>query len=111
MIIKSCTKCGGFFRDNGTGRCEKCRKSDDKKENDKIYNQRYRNKHSDKFYHSAQWKRLSKAVLAKASYKCADCGGLATEVHHIVEINDDWSKRFDLSNLVPLCTSCHNKQR
>ena len=112
MIMKPCTQCRKLFAYNGHSRCNECEaKSADRKVEQRIYNQRYRNNESDKFYHSAAWKRLSKTVLINAHYRCAQCGKLATEVHHIVEITDDWNRRLDISNLVPLCTSCHNKQR
>lgn len=33
----------------------------------------------------------------------------ANTAHHIIEIKDDWSKRFDLSNLFPCSNNTHNK--
>lgn len=111
MLIKKCSRCGKLFQYNNKSLCPDCQASDDRKTSDRVYNQKFRDKRSDRFYHSAEWKRLSKIVLAKAGYKCAECGGLATEVHHVVEIRNDWNRRLDVSNLIPLCTSCHNKQR
>lgn len=113
MILKKCTVCGKFFQYNGHSKCPECaeKTAKNRRQNDKIYNQKYRNKESDRFYHSAEWKRLSKLVLARANYRCAVCGGLATEVHHIKEVRECPEKRLDPSNLMPLCTSCHNKQR
>lgn len=111
MLIKKCTRCGKLFPYHTGSLCPACVSDADRRDNDKIYNQRYRNKQSDRFYHSAEWKRLSKVVLAKAQYRCAECGGLAVEVHHIIPVRDDWSKRLDIHNLVPLCTSCHNRKR
>lgn len=118
MIMKYCTKCGTLMQYNGKSLCAVCqqkreeqRKAYRNKEKDKIYNQKYRNKKTDKFYHSKEWKNLSRAILAKANYQCALCGKLAVEVHHIEEVADNWEKRFDIDNLMPLCTSCHNKQR
>ena len=113
MLNKYCTKCGKLMIYNGRNLCDEClsKVNEIRKDNDRIYNRRIRNKKSDQFYHSKEWKTLSKIVLAKADYKCAICGGLAVEVHHIKEINVDWNERFNLNNLMPLCTSCHNKQR
>lgn len=114
MIIKICTKCGKTFRFNGKSLCNTCYgllHKQERKQSDKVYNQKYRNKQSDRFYHSAEWKRLSRFVLRNADYRCAVCGGLATEVHHIEEITVAWDKRFDIDNLMPLCVSCHNRQR
>lgn len=111
MILKKCTKCGRFFQYNGKSRCPECNITDNRKENDRIYNQRFRNKQSDRFYHSAEWKKLSRLVLIKANYRCAECGKLAVEVHHIVPVTEAPERRLDITNLTPLCTACHNKQR
>ena len=75
------------------------------------YNRRARNSRNDKFYHSKAWRTLSVAVMASADYKCAECGDIACEVHHIVSINEDWSKRLAPGNVQPLCTRCHNRKR
>ena len=113
MLKKYCTKCGKLMIYNGRNLCDEClsKVNESRKDNDRIYNKKIRNKKSDKFYHSKEWKVLSKIVLAKADYKCALCGGLAVEVHHIKSVNTDWNERFNLNNLMSLCTSCHNKQR
>ena len=101
---------------NGKSLCDECRTERHKrrKESDRIYNQKYRNKLTDKFYHSKEWKQLSKSILIKANTSgegCAVCHKPATEVHHIEEVADNWERRFDVTNLMPLCTICHNKQR
>lgn len=106
MILKFCTRCKQAFLFCPNSLCPDCREKYNAQ-----YNQYQRDKRADKFYHSAAWKAMSKAVLAKANYKCAICGGLAVEVHHIKEIRTDWDKRFDPDNLMPLCTACHNAQR
>lgn len=113
MILKKCTACGKFYRYCSASKCPECRakSAQIKRSRDKIYNSRIRDRETDKFYHSAAWKRLSKVVLARAGYKCALCGGLATEVHHIEDVRTAPGKRLDPSNLTALCTSCHNKQR
>lgn len=111
MLIKKCSGCGRIYQYDSCHLCPECRGKNARNDDDRIYNRRVRDKQSDRFYHSAAWKKLSKVVLARAGYKCAECGGLATEVHHVIEIKDDWSRRLDVSNLVALCTSCHNRQR
>lgn len=110
MIVKYCTKCKKVMAYNGHSMCDECRKEYEKSQS-REYNRFRRNRRSDNFYHSKEWKDLSRLVLARANYRCADCGGLAVEVHHEVEISECWEKRFDISNLTPLCTSCHNKRR
>ena len=34
----------------------------------------------------------------------------AKEIHHIIPIEEDWSKRLDYDNLIALCSDCHNAQ-
>ena len=55
--------------------------------------------------------KIRKELLEKQGFKCAICGKLAVEVHHIKPISTNWNERFNLDNLMPICTSCHNKQR
>lgn len=41
-----------------------------------------------------------------------EANGIITEgntVHHIVEVKDDWNKRFDWDNLQVVCKECHNR--
>lgn len=66
-----------------------------------------------KFYHSKAWKDKREEILARDNYECQHCKakGLVvegTEVHHIIHLKDDWSKRFENDNLVTLCRVCHN---
>lgn len=114
MIIKRCTKCGKYFPYCSSSLCPECREVRQRKQSDKLYNQKIRNKETDRFYHSRAWKELSKRILLKANaigQGCAVCHGLATEVHHIEEVKDCPEKRLDESNLIPLCTKCHNSMR
>lgn len=111
MIIKYCSKCGKSMIYNGHSMCNECQQIYSKPQKDKEYNKFRRNKKTDKFYHSKEWKELSKYILIKANYICADCGGFATEVHHEKEVSMHWEERFNPNNLVPLCTSCHNRRR
>lgn len=51
--------------------------------------------------------------MLQYDYLCQDClkDGKYTKadvVDHIVELKDDWSKRLDESNLIPLCHYHHN---
>lgn len=105
-IYKYCCKCGKLIPYTPRSLCTNCL---NKRQSD--YNRFQRDKKSDRFYHSRQWKALSKTILAKANYKCALCGGLAVEVHHIKDIRSHWELRLDSDNLIPLCTACHNAQR
>lgn len=37
---------------------------------------------------------------------CSICGRQATEIHHIIH-RDNLLLRYDLNNLLPLCSDCH----
>lgn len=110
MIIKYCPQCKSEMS-YGKSLCNECEKKYDKKENDRYYNRFKRNKKTDKFYHSNEWKKISLFVLMRNNYRCYDCGKLATEVHHKKPIAEYWEERLNIDNLIPLCTSCHNKKR
>lgn len=68
----------------------------------------------DWFYHSKDWKSLREIALDRDNYLCQLClnDGTITDakiVHHIVYVDDDFSKAMDLNNLMSVCHSCHNK--
>ena len=67
------------------------------------------------FYHGVKWKRLRESVLSRDNYLCQDCLAsnmlvAAEEVHHIIEVKEDWNKRYEEDNLISLCKSCHRKR-
>jgi 5-methylcytosine-specific restriction endonuclease McrA len=69
----------------------------------------------EKFYGTEKWKRKRAAILARDKYQCQICKRYgrtrqATEVHHIVHLEDDPSRALDASNLISLCKACHNKE-
>jgi len=66
------------------------------------------------FYKSKQWQRLSKLHRIN-NPMCEQClkDGIVRQadvVDHIIEIRDDWEKRYDEDNLQSLCHSCHWKK-
>ncbi|QDU62155.1 HNH endonuclease [Planctomycetes bacterium Pan216] len=67
-----------------------------------------------RFYQSKRWRRFRKWFLARQPL-CIDCeaaGRLkeADQLHHVVKLKDDWSRRLDPTNVVGLCRSCHSKR-
>lgn len=69
----------------------------------------------DSFYQSKEWSLLRNQKFYDADGLCELCrkNGIikeAKEVHHIVPIEIDWSKRLDYDNLLALCSDCHNLQ-
>ncbi|MDD2954009.1 MAG: HNH endonuclease [Parabacteroides sp.] len=121
MLLKMCARCKAPVLYPAVY-CPKCQEITDKikeertKTTNKKANRKYdkysRNKQSDKFYHSPEWRALSAKVMQDNGYRCKDCGSIATQVHHEVEIDTPlgWDLRFDYDNLVCLCDKCHNKR-
>lgn len=67
------------------------------------------------FYQSTEWKALRNYKFGMADGLCENCKKkgivrVGREVHHIVPIEEDWSKRLNFDNLVLLCSDCHNEQ-
>lgn len=116
MITKLCKRCKRIIP-YGTTYCIDCQpivdeqKKISKEKRAKHYDQKIRDKQSTAFYNSAAWRLLSRTRLQKDEYKCQVCGALASEVHHIKSIKKHWHLRLDISNLMSVCTPCHNKMR
>ena len=120
MLLKACNRCGNLIP-YGSPYCKECtpiveaereaRLSEYKKESNKRYNKTRDPKYV-RFYNSGDWKALSAKRLQDDGYRCAWCGGIATEVDHIVEIKtpEGWEKRLDYDNTRSLCHDCHDKR-
>ena len=106
MIYKRCSRCGKRLPEGKTCICIKQRH--------KEYDRYSRDKKSDSFYHSKEWKEArDKALEADEGldvYAYMTSGQIiaADTVHHIVPLRDDWSKRCDVSNLMSLSPASHN---
>ena len=66
------------------------------------------------FYASKEWRNLRDVKFADANGLCEMCKAdgviqVGKEVHHIVPIEKDWSKRLDYDNLILLCPAHHNE--
>jgi len=81
----------------------------------KTYDLFRRNKKSADFYHSDEWIKTREVVLNKFShidiyaYYAEHKIIAANIVHHIDELNDDWSKRLNIENMIPVSDGSHNK--
>ena len=120
VIVKPCARCRKLIA-YGRIYCEACavivesereeatRKR--KRVNDRKYNAKRDPKYT-RFYASGEWKRLSRAKMDSAGYKCENCHKTATEVHHIdpIQTSSGWELRLEWSNLEAVCVSCHNKR-
>lgn len=68
------------------------------------------------FYHRTAWRRIRVQALQRDHYLCQKCLAKkkitpATEVHHIIQLEDDPSLGLELSNLQSLCWYCHEETK
>ncbi len=102
-MLKSCGRCGGIHDANYT-----CYKG---KSNNKYTK-------ADMFRKSYSWLKKSTNIKERDKYLCRCCisniynttniyNFNKLEAHHIVPINEDYSKRLDDDNLVTLCCYHH----
>ena len=86
----------------------------EKVSNNRHYDKYLRNKQSTAFYHSGEWISLRQVVISR--YKGLDIYAYyidnkivyAEMVHHIIELEEDWNRRLDITNLIPLSNQNHN---
>lgn len=115
MLLKSCGRCRKLIP-YPKKYCDACTPvvEAERQERIKKSNTRYNRKRDPKylrFYASSDWKRMSKARMQAAGYRCEECGRLAVEVHHVAPIQtpEGWERRLDWGNLKALCLDCHNR--
>lgn len=68
------------------------------------------------FYHRTAWRRIRLLALQRDHYLCQKCLARkkitqATEVHHIIPLEEDPSLGLELSNLQSLCWNCHEETK
>lgn len=68
-------------------------------------------------YQTAEYERWRAAVIARAGGRCQDpkCQhpdrhGIRLFADHIIELKDDRSKAFDVTNGLARCGSCHTRK-
>ena len=86
-----------------TGYCDKHKKETRKRHN------AYRGSAHSRGY-TSRWRRESKRFLQYNAYVCAVCGGIATEVDHIVPHKGDPKLFWNKDNWQPICSPCHKKK-
>lgn len=71
-------------------------------------------KRAHRFYNSKAWVGLRDRVMIEAGYICAHCGGAATIVDHIQELDetniDNPNIALNHENCQALCHECHNRK-
>lgn len=117
MLYHKC-RCG-ILIPQGIARCKACEERKQKydkereKERQKIYSRYRRDKKKAAFYVSPVWRKKRAEILALHDY--IDIYAFyvqkrimtADMVHHIVPLEDDWSRRLDAGNLIPLSNQNH----
>ena len=62
------------------------------------------------FRGSSAWKKKRKAILNRDDHKCKICGCTNNlQVHHILSISTHPTLRLEDTNLISVCTDCHEK--
>ena len=112
MLYHKC-KCGRLIPQE-LRRCPECEKKENESDSRHVeYNRHRRNKKTAAFYTSGEWRKVR--ALTLSTYDGLDLYAYyvqhtiepAEMVHHIVEIEDDWSRRLDITNLFPLNNKNH----
>lgn len=102
-MLKACSRCG---RIHEAGQCTV--KAEKKARNyDRSDNEAYQ------FRQRAKWRKKSKQIRTDAQYLCEVCRdkkklvyeGLS--VHHITPLSEDTSIGYEDTNLICLCSQCH----
>lgn len=66
-----------------------------------------------KFYNSAEWRTIQSVVTYKYNSICLWSYFIenkiipSDEVHHIESLRDNWDRRLDIDNLIPLSHAAH----
>jgi len=65
--------------------------------------------------YNRQWKRFRLNVMMERDGTCEDCGSIPSELselelHHVVKLVDDPSRKLDRTNVRLLCKGCHSKR-
>ena len=70
-----------------------------------------RERRSDERYHTHRWTKFSR-WYRKTFPVCRECGNAAEVVDHIIPARQIEAERFyDVTNMQPLCSRCHNRKR
>ena len=112
-FLVKCTHCGKKYRYGSE--CDCSGKIEAQKRREKYYDKVVRNKDKSRLYHSKKWKDLTEQCKLKFYgldiYEYYKYGNITQGLlsHHIIEVDDDDNRVFDLSNLMYLTVSSHNE--
>lgn len=122
MLMELCQRCGAKIAYRNRY-CNECKSKEDaeriqkhrlrsKKYNSDRYIKDKENESYRLFYTTQAWKNKRVFILKRDNYECQICKSLckykpATDVHHILNLLDNYDKRLDNDNLISLCHECH----
>ena len=101
-IYKRCGRCGARIPAGQS--CPKCKR---------LYARKDLSDHVTRFYASGAWAKARELCKARCNgidwYEYSLTGRVVTGdvVHHIIPVRDDFSRRFDVNNLIFLTNSNH----
>lgn len=115
MLYTLCKDCGSKISYKTT-RCIECdnkfKKESSKRNNMNRYIRDKSNQSYRLFYSSTQWISKREEILRRDNNECQVCKAMykfvqATDVHHILNLKDNYELRLDNNNLISLCKECH----
>ena len=63
-----------------------------------------------RFYQTKEWRKVRQIILNLNGGKCAKCHKKAHMVHHLKKVKEFPLLALLITNLEPLCNSCHNEE-
>ena len=108
-IYKICSRCGKMVETGKECQCIKNRKA----QSNKLYDKAMRNTESKNFYTSRKWRKCRENILESDGidiylYMTKGIVKAADTVHHIIPLQDNWGKRFQIENLMSLSAGTHS---
>ena len=111
MLLKLCKGCGKLIPQT-MNMCEDCEEK--KQSRYMVYNNTRRDKRAAEFYISKEWRTMRECIINL--FDNVDIYALYVRhelltcepVHHIVELEEDWTQRLNPLNLIPLNQSSHS---
>ncbi len=113
MLYKVC-RCGALIPQS-MRLCEQCEERNQSRH--VVYNNTRRDQRAAEFYVSKEWRVIRPVIMSIYDYidiyALYEMGELITlkesdPIHHIIELEEDWERRLDPLNLIPLSSSTHN---
>lgn len=110
-IYKICPRCRNKYQygESCSNGCYEKQKREGNREYDRT------SRKNSEIYNSTSWKRIRTLCFNKHNYLCLwnyfkhKKISKAEMIHHIVEIDDDPGRAYDLSNLIPLSDEAHRE--